>query len=66
MKETIQDLKMNIESIKKEQTEGFLQKENLGKWSGTNSANINNRRQAVEKRISGVEDTIEKIDPSYK
>ena len=40
--------------------------ENLGKWSGTTDASINNRIQEMEERISGAEDTIEEIDLSVK
>ena len=40
--------------------------ENLGKWTGTTDANITNRIQEMEERISGIEDTIEETDPSVK
>jgi prefoldin subunit 5 len=40
---TIQDLKMEIETIKKSQRETTLELENLGKRSGTIDANITNR-----------------------
>ena len=33
--------------------------ENLGKRSGVTDANITNRIQEIEERISGIEDTIE-------
>ena len=62
MKETIQDLKTEIETIKKTETEGILEMENMGKWSGTTNASINNRIQEMEERISSVEDTLEKAD----
>jgi len=39
---------------------------NLGKRTGTIDANITNRIQEMEERISGVEDTIEETDTSKK
>jgi uncharacterized coiled-coil protein SlyX len=58
----IQDLKMEIETIKKSQRETTLEIENLGKRSGIIDASITNRIQEIEERISGVEDAIENID----
>jgi SMC interacting uncharacterized protein involved in chromosome segregation len=58
---TIQDLKMEIETIKKSQRETTLEIENLGKRSGVIDASITNRIQEREERISGAEDTIENI-----
>ncbi|KAL6089662.1 hypothetical protein STEG23_012666 [Scotinomys teguina] len=66
MKETVQDLKIEIKTIKKTQTEGRLQIENLTKRTGTTDARISNRMQEMEPRISDAEDTIEKIDSSVK
>ena len=66
MKETDQDLKTEIETIKKTQSEGKLEMENLSKRTGTTDASINNRVQEIEQRVSDVEDTIEKIDSSIK
>ena len=43
MNKTIQDLKMEIETIKNSQKETTLEIENLGKRSGTIDANITNR-----------------------
>ena len=40
MNKTVQDLKMEIEAIKKTQTEGILEMENLGKRTGTTDASI--------------------------
>ena len=45
---TIQDLKMEVETIKKSQRETFLEIENLGKDSGVIAASINNRIQEIE------------------
>ena len=61
-KETIQALKTEIEAIKKTQTKRILDMENLDKRTGTTEASITNRIQEMEKRISGVKDTIEVID----
>ena len=62
----IQDLKMEIETIKKSQKETTLGIENLGKKSGAIDANIANRIQDIEERISGAEDTIENVDTTVK
>ena len=40
---TVQDLKMEIEAIKKTQTEGILEIENLEKRTGRTYATITNR-----------------------
>jgi hypothetical protein len=53
---------MEIEAIKKTQTEEILEMENLGKWTKTTEASITNRTQEMEERISGTEDTIKEID----
>ena len=58
MNKTTQDLKMEIEAIKKTQVEATLEMENLGKRTGTTDASITNRIQEMEERISGVEDSI--------
>jgi uncharacterized coiled-coil protein SlyX len=39
---------------------------NLGKRSGVRDANITNRIQEIEERISGVEDTIDNIEKAIK
>ena len=48
---------MDIETIKKSQSETILKIENLGKRSGVTDKNIINRIQEIEDRISGAEDT---------
>jgi chromosome segregation ATPase len=63
---TIQDLKMELETIKKPQRETTLELENLGKRAGVIDANITNKIQKIEERISGAEDTIEDIDTTMK
>jgi predicted nucleic acid-binding Zn-ribbon protein len=49
---TIQDLKIEVETIKKIQRETILDIENLRKKLGTIDASISNRIQEIEKRIS--------------
>jgi predicted nucleic acid-binding Zn-ribbon protein len=66
MNKTIQDLKMEIETIKKSQRETTLEIENLGNGSGVIDAKITNRIQEIEENISGAEDTIENIDQQSK
>jgi cell fate (sporulation/competence/biofilm development) regulator YmcA (YheA/YmcA/DUF963 family) len=57
MNKIIQEIKMEIETIKKSQREK-LELENLGKRLGVIDASITNRIQEIEERISGAEDTI--------
>jgi predicted nucleic acid-binding Zn-ribbon protein len=59
---TIQDLDMELETIKKSQRET----ENLGKRSGVIDASITNKIQEMEERISGADDSIENIDTKVK
>ena len=66
MNKTIQDLKREVDTIKKTQSEATLEIETLGKKSGTIDTSISNRIQEMEKRISGTEDTIENIDTTIK
>ena len=64
--ETVQDLKTEMESMKKSQTEGRLAMENLGKRTETSETSITNRIQEIEERISDSEDTIEKLNTLTK
>ena len=66
LNKTIQDLKMEVETIKKSQRETNLEIENLGKRSGVIHISITNRLQEIEDRISGAQDTIENIDTTIK
>jgi predicted nucleic acid-binding Zn-ribbon protein len=66
LNKTIQDLKMEVETIKKPQRETTLEIEFLGNKSGTIDASISNRIQEMEERISAVEDSIENIDTTIK
>jgi prefoldin subunit 5 len=61
MNKTILDLKREVDTIKKTQSEATLEIETLGKKSGTIDASINNRIQEMEERISRAEDFIENM-----
>ena len=62
----IQDVTMEVETIKKSQRETALEIENLGKKLGAIDASITNIIQEMKERISGAEDTIENIDTTVK
>jgi hypothetical protein len=66
LNKTIQDLKREVETIKKTQREKTLEREILGKKSGTIDASISNRIQEIEEKISGAEDSIEIMDITIK
>jgi hypothetical protein len=66
MNKTVQDLKMEMEAIKKTQTEGILEIENVGQRTGTTDTRITNGVQEMEERISDIEDAIEETDTSVK
>jgi hypothetical protein len=67
LNKAIQDLRMEVETIKKSQRkETTLEIENLGKKSGAIDASITNRIQEIEEGISGAEDTIENIETTIK
>jgi chromosome segregation ATPase len=66
MNKTIGDLKRDVDTIKKTQSEATLEIETLGKKSGTIHASISNRIQEMEERISGAEDSIEHIGTTIK
>jgi chromosome segregation ATPase len=66
LNKTIQDLKMEIKTIKKSQTETTLELEHLGKRSGIIDTSITNRIQEIEERISGAKDSIENIGTIVK
>ena len=68
VKEMIQDLKTKTETIRKTQTKGILEIENMGKSSEAKkkNASVNNIIQENEERISSVEVMIEEIDVSVK
>ena len=56
LNKTIQDLKMEIKTIKKPLRETTLEIESLGKRSVVTDANITNRIQEIEERLSGAKD----------
>ena len=60
MNKAIQDLKSEIETVKKSQREKILEIENLGKRPGVIGESITNRIQEMEERISGVQDNLRK------
>jgi predicted nucleic acid-binding Zn-ribbon protein len=63
---TIQDLKREVDLIKKTQSEATLEIETLGKKSENIDASISNRIQEIEERVSGAEDSIENIGTTIK
>jgi chromosome segregation ATPase len=66
LNKTIQDLKMEVETMKKTQRETTLEIEILGKKSGAIDASMSNRIQEMEERISGAEDSVENMDTTIK
>jgi chromosome segregation ATPase len=66
LNKTIQDLKREVETIKKTQRETTLEIETLGKKSGTVDESISNRIQEMKERMSGAEDSIENISTTIK
>ena len=66
LNKTIQDIKRKVETIKKTHSETTLEKEILGKKSGTIEGSISNRTQEMEERISGAEDSMENKDTTIK
>jgi hypothetical protein len=66
LNKTIQDLKMEGEIIQKTQRETTLEIETLGNISGTIDVSISNRTQEMEERISGAEDSIDKMNTTIK
>jgi hypothetical protein len=66
LNKTIQDLKMEVETIKKTQRETTLETETLGKKSVTIDTSISNRIKEMEERISGAEDSIESMDTTVE
>jgi predicted nucleic acid-binding Zn-ribbon protein len=66
LNKTIEDLKREVDIIKKNQSEAMLEIENLGKNSGTIDASISNRIQEMDKRISVAEDSKENISTTIK
>ena len=55
LNKTIQDLNMEVETIKKTQRERTLEIESLGKKSGTIDVSISNRIKKMEEKKSQVQ-----------
>ena len=51
----VQELKMELETIKKSQREATLEMDKLGKGSGVTDTSITNRTQGLEEKFSGIE-----------
>ena len=66
LNKTIQDLKMEVETIKKTQRETNLEIEILGKKPGNIDERIRNRIEEMEERIPGADDSIENMDRTFK
>ena len=66
LSKTIQDLKSEVDTIKKPQSKATLEIEYLGKKSGTIDASISTRIQDMEERMSDAEDSIENIGTTIK
>jgi hypothetical protein len=66
LNKTIQDLKREVETLKKTQSETTVERENLVKKSGTIDLNISNRIQEMEEGISGAEDSIENMGTTIR
>jgi hypothetical protein len=66
MNKTILDLKREVDTIKKTQSEATLEIETLGKISGTIDSSISNRMQEMKERISGAKHSIDNISKTIK
>jgi hypothetical protein len=66
LNKAVQDLKREVETIKKTQIEGTVEMENLGERSGITNVSITNKIQEIGEIISVVEDTLEYIDTTTK
>ena len=66
LNKTIQEIKREVDTIKKTQSEATLEIETIGKKSGTTNASISNRIQEMKERISGAEDSIENTGTTIK
>ena len=66
MNKTLQDLKVEIESVKKTPTQVIREMKNLGTLTGTSEVNLTSRIQKMEERILGIENTTKAMDTSIK
>jgi hypothetical protein len=66
LNKAIQDLKVEVETVKKTQMEANLEMENLEKRSGITDISIANRIKETEESILGVVYMVEEIDTTVK
>jgi phage shock protein A len=66
LNKAFQDLEVEIETIKKTQMQANLEMENPRMRSGITNISITNRIQEFKERISGLEDTVQEIDLTFK
>ena len=66
LSKTIQNLKSEVDTIRKTQSKATLETEYLGKKSGTIDVSISTRIQDMEERMSDAEDSIENIGTTIK
>jgi hypothetical protein len=62
----LQDLKVEVETMKKTQRETALEIETLGKKSGNIDVSTGNRIQEMEERISGSKNSIGNMDTTIR
>jgi chromosome segregation ATPase len=66
LNKNIEDIKREVDTIKKTQSEATMELEILKKKSGTIDVSISNGIQEMEERISVAEDSIENISTTIK
>ena len=66
LNKAVQDLNVEVQTIKKTKMEATLGMENIGKRSEITDVSITNKIQELEERISGVDDTLEDTDTAVK
>jgi predicted nucleic acid-binding Zn-ribbon protein len=66
LNKTIQDLNVEVETMKKTQRETTMDIVALGKKSGAIDSSISNRIQEMEETISGSEESIGNMDTTIK
>ena len=66
MNKTIEDIKMEVETMEKTQRKTTLEIDTLEKKSGNIDVNTSNRIEEMEERISDAEDCIENISTTMK
>jgi hypothetical protein len=66
LNKAIQDLKLEVETIKKTQIEANLEMENLAKRSGITDITFTKRIQEIKEGVPGIEDSMQEIDTTFK